>query len=146
MSQTLTKILRDEIARLSRKEIRAETGSTRKAVAQFRRDIAELKRLAASIDRRLATIETMEKKRLKKQPPKAVAEGARYSPAWLRSHRQKLGISAADYAKLVGVSTATIYGWENEKSKPRQAQLAALVAVRGFGKREALRRLELLDS
>jgi len=57
---------------------------------------------------------------------------------------RRLGLSAADYARLVGVSSLTIYNWEHGKSRPRKEQLAALVAVRGIGKREALRRLELL--
>ena len=39
----------------------------------------------------------------------------------------------------------TIYNWELGKSRPRKEQLAALVAVRGIGKREALKRLELLQ-
>ena len=37
--------LRDEIRRLARKEIRAMVGTTQKAVAQYRREIANLKRL-----------------------------------------------------------------------------------------------------
>lgn len=55
-----------------------------------------------------------------------------------------MGLSAADYAKLVGVSELTIYNWESGKTRPRQEQFAALVAVRGIEKREALKRLELL--
>ena len=35
----------------------------------------------------------------------------------------------------------TIYNWEHEKARPRKAQLAALVAVSGIGKREALLKL-----
>jgi DNA-binding transcriptional regulator YiaG len=42
---------------------------------------------------------------------------------------------------LVGVSGLTIYNWEQEKARPRKAQLAALVAVRGIGKKEALLKL-----
>ena len=38
----------------------------------------------------------------------------------------------------------TIYHWEAGKARPRQQQLAKLAAVRGLGKREAVRRLELL--
>ena len=37
------------------------------------------------------------------------------------------------------------YNWEQDKSRPRQAQLDGLAAVRGIGKREALARLELLQ-
>jgi len=35
----------------------------------------------------------------------------------------------------------TIYNWEHEKVRPQKAQLAGLVAVRGIGKREALKKL-----
>ena len=39
----------------------------------------------------------------------------------------------------------TIYNWEKGKSKPRDKQLAAWAKARGIGKREAWRRLELLE-
>jgi len=52
-----------------------------------------------------------------------------------------LNLSAADYGKLIGVSALTIYHWESGKSRPRKAQLAVLTAVRGIGKREALKRI-----
>ena len=59
----------------------------------------------------------------------------------LRKHRAKLGISAADYARLVGVAGLTIYNWEKGRSKPQAKQLAALAAVRGLGQREAIARI-----
>ena len=46
---------------------------------------------------------------------------------------------------VVGVTGQTVYNWEQGKSKPRDEQLAALVAVRELGKREAVNRLELLE-
>ncbi len=45
----------------------------------------------------------------------------------------------------LGVTAQTIYNWEQGKSKPRAEQFASLVAVRDFGQREALKRLELLE-
>ena len=38
-------VLKDEIRRLARKEIKTYTGGTKRAVAQSRREIAQLKRL-----------------------------------------------------------------------------------------------------
>jgi transcriptional regulator with XRE-family HTH domain len=64
----------------------------------------------------------------------------------VKAQRERTGLSAADYAKLVGVSALTIYNWEQGKTRPRQEQLAALVAIRGIGKREALAKLELLEA
>ncbi|MHC4910578.1 MAG: helix-turn-helix domain-containing protein [Planctomycetota bacterium] len=141
----LATALRIEISRLARKEIKALTGSTKKAAAQHRRDIAELKRRVADLSKRVAFLESQERKRVSKHAPAEPAERARFSPRGVKAHRERLGISAADYALLVGVSALTIYNWESGKSKPRQQQLAALVAVRKLGKREAIKRLELLD-
>jgi DNA-binding transcriptional regulator YiaG len=60
------------------------------------------------------------------------------------SNRKRLGVSAADYGKLIGVSGQTVYAWEQGVSRPRKAQLAACVAIRGVGKTEAKARLEQL--
>jgi DNA-binding transcriptional regulator YiaG len=138
--------LKDEIRRLARKEIKAETGVTKQAVAQYRREIARLKRQVREQEKKIAFLEDQERRRLEEpQAADEVVENARFSARSVRSQRQRLGLSAADYAKLVGVSPLTIYNWEKGKSRPRKEQLAALVAVRGIGKREATRRLELLS-
>ena len=137
-------VLKDEIRRLAKKEVKAETAVTKRASAQHRRDIAELKRVVDNLSKRIAFLERQEKRRVAKRPSKEAAEGARFSPRWLKAHRERLGISAADYGRLVGVSSLTIYNWESGKSKPRQEGLGALAEVRGLGKREALTRLEML--
>ena len=59
----------------------------------------------------------------------------------MRSQRERIGLSVEDYAKLVGVTPLTIRHWEAGAARPRKAQLAALVAVRGIGKRKAVKRL-----
>ena len=62
-----------------------------------------------------------------------------------RSRREKLGLSAADYARLIGVTAQTIYNWEQGRSRPGEEPLAKLVALRELGKREILKRLELME-
>ena len=138
-------VLREEITRLARKEAHAQTKTIRKANAQFRRDIAELKRRADALSKQVAYLERQERKRASKKVSAASAEGKRFSARGLKTHRQNVGLSAADYAALVGVSGQTIYSWEQGKSKPRAEQLASLVAVRQLGKREAWKQLELLE-
>lgn len=152
----LASVLNEEIRRLARKEIRAHVGKTQKQVSEQRREIAELKRVNADLVRRLNFLEKREKQRLE-QPaePKVViqtADGkvepattARFSPKWLSKHREKLGLSAADYAKLVGCSPLSIYKWEKGESTPRTAQREALASIRGLGKREAQQRIELIE-
>ncbi len=139
-----TKAFREEVARLARKEIRTEQSQLRRNSATHRRDIAELKRQVADLTKRIGFLENQERKRV--EDPKVDGDSQlRFSPKWLRRHRDKTGLSAADYGKLVGVSGQSIYMWEQEKSKPRKAQIEKLAAVRGIGKREAERRLELLE-
>ncbi len=137
---TLAVALKEEIRRLARKEIKAATQSTARAVAQHRREIAKLKRQIRDQEKKIARLQ-----RRSPSPPQVneTADAARFSARSVKSQRSRLGLSAADYARLVGVSPLTIYNWENGKSKPRKEQLAQLVAVRGIGKWEAARRLEL---
>ena len=68
-----------------------------------------------------------------------------FTPEKVLAERERLEVSAADYATLVGVSSATIYGWEKGKTRPRAKQLARWEAVLGIGKREAWRRMGLID-
>ena len=133
--------LNDKMGRIARKEIKTQTTSTERAAVRYRHDIADLKRQLASLTKRLSVVEKHQPREVA-APPELV-ETARFRADSVRSHRAKLGISAADYAKLVGVSDLTIYKWESGKSRPRKAQLAMFLAVRGIGKREAMQRLGL---
>jgi DNA-binding transcriptional regulator YiaG len=136
-------VLKEEIRRLAKKEIKAQVGKTQKAAAQSRRDIAHLKRLLGQQERE---IKLLKKQQGQPQAEEEPLESVRFSARSVKAQRQRLGLSAADYGKLVGVSGLTIYNWEHEKSRPRKAQLAALVAVRGIGKREALLKLAELEA
>jgi DNA-binding transcriptional regulator YiaG len=135
-------IFRQEITRVARREIRSQTLALRKSSAQYRREIAELKRQAAKLK--------SEVNRLTRQSGNGIAprqspdESAkpRFSAKSVVAQRKRLGISAADYGKLVGVSAQTIYAWEHGASRPRRAQLTALGTVRTLGKREAVTRIE----
>lgn len=152
---TLTAVLNEEIRRLARKEIREQVGATIKQTAQQRREIAELKRQNTDLQRRIAYLEKQEKKRLENPVTSTVvvqnADGevetpvARFSAKWLSSHRAKLGFSATDYAALVGCSPLSIYKWEKGESEPRAKQREALARIRGLGKRDAVKQLELLE-
>ena len=141
----LVSVFKHEITRLARKEVAAGTEVLRNANAQYRRDIAHLKRQTDALSKQVKYLERQEKKRVSKRVPVTSAEGKRFSRRGLKTHRETVGLSAVDYAELVGVSAQTIYNWEQGKSKPRQEQLASLIAVRDLGKREAWKRLELLE-
>lgn len=143
----IASILKSEISRVARKEVRAEIENLKKASVHHRAAIAALRRQVGALEKELRTV------------AKGGARGARgvnageaeeagdgepkrrFSAGRLAAHRTKLGISAASYGKLVGVSGQTIYHWEQGKARPRAAQLQSLAAVRGLGKQEVAERL-----
>ena len=47
----LAAVMKDEIRRLARKEIKAETAAVKRSVAQHRKDITELKRQVRDLTR-----------------------------------------------------------------------------------------------
>jgi transcriptional regulator with XRE-family HTH domain len=48
---------------------------------------------------------------------------------YLRDARIKRGLSVVEVADEVGVSAASIYLWENDRVRPRDANLSALCKV-----------------
>ena len=132
----IASILKDEIVRLARREMRKELEALRKASAQYRSDIAGLKRRVTDLERQVA--------RAAKTTPGTVTATTsdetskiRFRAKGLATHRQRLGLSADEAGVILGVSAQTVYNWEAEKSRPRQSQLAAIAAFRKMGKRVA---------
>ena len=134
-------LLKQEIIRLSRREVRAQVGATKKASASYRHHIAALKRQVATLETQVALLQ----RRALAKPaatPAASSTKVRFVAKGLKSQRNRLGLSAADYGRLVGVSAQSVYNWEQGHASPRSEQLNMIATIRGMGKREAQRRLE----
>jgi DNA-binding transcriptional regulator YiaG len=136
-------VLKSEIARIARKEVRGETQPLKKHGAQYRSDIAALKKRLASVERQL-------KRQLKAGTAESVPDEeetgrrVRFSAKGLAARRQRLGLSARELGALLGVSAQSVYHWEQGKSRPRASQLQAIAALRSLGKRQAAERLSSL--
>ena len=137
--------LKHEVTRLARKEIHTQVGGVKQSVTQHRREIAKLKRELKDHQKKLAFLEGRERVRIGHPTVAQEAlDGARFSAKSVRAQRKRLKLSAGDFGKLIGVSGQTVYLWEQGKTRPRQTQFAALVAARKVGRREAVRRLEVV--
>ena len=139
----IASILKAEISRVARKEVRAETLGLKKAVGAYRSEIAALKRRAQALE--------LEVRRLRKGQPKAEPvevptqrEKLRFTAKGLTSQRRRLGLSAMECGLLVGASGQSIYNWEDGKARPRAKHLPAIAALRTLGKKEAASRLASL--
>lgn len=139
-------VLKDEIARIARKEVRTQTEDFKKSSAQYRAHIAALRRRVDELERqlkRVGKVATRERPAAEEEEPDG--RPRRFSAARLAAQRRKLGLSAADFAALLGVSGQSVYKWEHGESRPRARQLEAIAALRGIGKREAADRLAKLQ-
>jgi len=132
-------VLKSEISRVSRKEVRGETQALKKSISQYRSQIADLKR-------RMQALEQQVKRAGKGGAPAAQSDEPgshlRFSAKGLAAQRRRLGLSAASVARLLGVSALSVYKWESGKTRPRARQIEAIAGLRGMGKREAMKRLE----
>lgn len=139
-------VLKTEIARIARREVRSETLGLKKASAQFRSDIAALKRRILELEQAVKRLGKVSKPKLTQEAKEAKVPGIHFSAARLTAQRERLGLTAAELAKLLGVSYQSIRKWENEISIPRASQLALIATLPGIGKRAAVARLAELEA
>jgi DNA-binding transcriptional regulator YiaG len=138
-------LLKQEISRLCRREIRREVETVKKASAAYRRDIAALKRQVHALEQK-STVLAKRTAAVANAPVALPDRPVRFVAKGLRSLRARLGLSAKQLALLLGVSEQSVYNWETKKATPRKEQLAAIIAMRDLGKREAQQRLDALKS
>jgi DNA-binding transcriptional regulator YiaG len=142
----IASLLKAEIARVARKEVRGETAQLKKAVSAYRSQIAELKRRAQALEQQLRRLS----KRSAKAEPLANGHDAaadqpfRFSAKGLASHRKRLGLSAHDCGLLLGASGQSVYKWEEGEVRPRASHMPAIASLRLLGKKEAQARLASL--
>ena len=134
----IASVLREEISRISRKEIRRETASLKKSSTTHRSEIAALKRRVQELERQLRRVG----RGGQSSPPPAANEdsispGTRFSARSMAAQRKRLGLSAAECGLLIGASAQSIYNWEEGKARPRAQHLPAIFALRNLGRRQA---------
>jgi DNA-binding transcriptional regulator YiaG len=136
--------LKEEIIRLARKQLRSQVQGMKKTSELYRRDIAALKRKVTKLQQQVARGDGMVAKKATEYSDSEAATRVRFTAKGLCSERKRLGLSADDYAKLVGVSAQSIYNWEGDLTRPRKNHVLMIAAIRGIGKKEARARLEKL--
>lgn len=140
----LASMLKSEIARVARRELRAELQGLKKASAAYRGEIARLKRRIGALEQQLKRAA-----RPGREAPAAAADEEsdqklRFSAKGLASQRKRLGLSAEAFGALIGASGQSVYKWESGKIRPRARHLPRIAELRGMGKREAAARLQAL--
>jgi DNA-binding transcriptional regulator YiaG len=134
--------IKDAIARGARKQVRAAATPLRRDVRRLRQALREVRAQLAGL-REVAARWTASHAGREWQPAvsEEEARAARLSPSLIRKLRQRLALSQAAVARLVGVSPAAVVQWERGRATPAGKNRAALVGLLRLGRREAKRLL-----
>jgi DNA-binding transcriptional regulator YiaG len=136
----LATVLKDEITRLARKEVRAESLPMRKAAVQSRTDINALKRRVAALEKQVASLSKAAT--IKKTETASDPATIRFSSKGFGTLRRRLGLSAAEMGFLLDASDQSIYKWERGV-RPRPNQMPKIATLRKMSKQQVA---ELLKS
>jgi DNA-binding transcriptional regulator YiaG len=131
----LTSALKDEITRLARKEIKAETEALKKATSQYRSEIADLKRRATVLEKQQSKLgKVVSRNEVPK--PEVDPSKIRFIAKGFKSMRERLGLTAKQISVLLDISPPTIYNWEAGISKPKKPQLIRIAHLRTMSKND----------
>lgn len=128
-------ILKEEIARVARREVRAEMEKLKNASSQYRAQIAELKRQVTALQKEVMR-RSIAGGQAKPTAPEIDVNRTRWSPAKLKRHRERLDLSAEKFGKLFDVSGQTIYNWEGG-TRPGKEHMLMVAKLRTLSKRQA---------
>ncbi|MBE3100122.1 MAG: helix-turn-helix domain-containing protein [Planctomycetes bacterium] len=130
-------MLRFEITRLAKKQVRATCLPLGRSVRRLKRAVSALRRTVAVLARLGAELQAERTgERSKLAAALEEVKTARLSPLLIKKIRARLGIIQGELATLVGVSASAVGSWEYGKAKPEGHNREALVALRKIGKRE----------
>jgi DNA-binding XRE family transcriptional regulator len=141
--------LKKEIARVARKELRDEIGALRKVTLQLRSDIAALKKQLKALQTQINQLGRTRAQSARSAPPAASAAGAGaprgkpgrkvvFTAERLKTQRARLGLTQEQMAKLLGVSSLSIWKWESGGAAPRASRVPRILQLLALGKREAM--------
>ena len=141
----LLKAMRDEIARVNKRELGPQLKKLRSEAAALRNEVAVLKKRQDSLERACARVG------LAAAPDTRAVDifgedvsSIRPTGTKIRQLRQKYEVTQAELGKLLGVSPQSVYLWERKSSslRLRKKTRRELVALCQMGKREVHERLQ----
>ena len=130
-------IIKDEIIRLAKREMRMK-------FVPLRRDVRSLKITASQLRKSVLGLQRVVSQQEKQVGPKPIPEvtpedvkKARFSPRLIKSLRKHLGVSQRDMAKLAGVTAGAVFLWEKGIFEPRDDKKKVLLGLRKLGRQNA---------
>ncbi len=135
----LAAVLRDEIRRLSRKEVRIACGQLQTQVRDLKKAMRKHRDTIARLEKQIGQL-----KAVSAQPADKILAAdnigttgkIRLTPSSIKKHRKRLKLSQSELSQLLNVSTNTVVRWEAGTSIPRDAYRPGLAELRTMGIKE----------
>lgn len=102
---------KSEISRLAKKSVRAQLQPLQSTTVSHRQQLSALKTQVAELEREVSRLRRLMQKKSPSRPAKGTK--IRFVAKGLRSLRDRLGLSAEVFARLLNVSGQTIYNWDD---------------------------------
>ena len=135
-------IIKDEMVRLARREMR-------KSFVPLRRDVWSMKGIVSQLRKSVLILQRFkgqqEKQMAQKPAPEVTPEEikkTRFSPRLIKTLRKHLGVSQRKMAALAGVTVRTVFQWEKGTFEPKDENKKTLVGLRKLGRQEVKTLLE----
>jgi DNA-binding transcriptional regulator YiaG len=132
----LESIIKSEITRLAKHEVRSVFRPLRKEVWGMKLKLSNLIKGFTVLDRLAKEISKAKSAEPKLEASPEEVKASRITPDRIRGLRKKLGISQRELGVLVGATIGAVASWEKGKFKPKGEKKAALVALRKLRKRD----------
>ena len=135
----IAQLLKDEISRLARKEVRAASAPLQQQIRELKKTNRQQREAIDMLLRRIDQLQALAGSPTDKILKASAVENdrqIRLSGTSIKKHRKRLGLSQGDLGQLLNVSTNTIVRWEQDKSKPREAYRSGIAQLRTMGVRE----------
>ena len=140
----LAVLLKDEIGRLARKEVRTFCGPLQDQLRDLKKTVRQQRDTISRLEKAIGQV-----KAISATPSEKILSATdvgdstqiRFSASSIKKHRKRLKLSQTELGKLLNVSTNTIVRWEAGTSKPRAAYLPGIAQLRTMGVREVKKML-----
>jgi hypothetical protein len=135
---SLAAALKSEVRRHSVREVKKTLLRMRelqKAVTALRRELRKDRTMIGRLKARLGRMRVAAAGRPGRRH--GDGPGRRTSPHTIRALRERMKLSRLQFAKLLGVSPGSIFGWEMGRTTPRRGSLARFRALKKGGLKAA---------
>tara|TARA_B100000315_G_C14218710_1_gene425443 strand:+ start:87 stop:527 length:441 start_codon:yes stop_codon:yes gene_type:complete len=136
------KVLRDEISRLAKKEVKQATDPLMKHIRDLQKTVREQRQRITTLEKGRA--KKSEKTSVPKIVPGDGQEVVRIPEGSIKKQRERLGLSQREMGLLLDVTALSVSNWERGEASPRGQNRDGFAALRKMGRRDVRERLEKL--